>query len=90
MKLRIAIWAGAGALVVVFWSLYISATVPPVRGTMLTLGYLTCPITLARHYPLSFYFVVLVNAATYGLAGVILEAMRGYFQQSRAALRHSS
>ncbi len=90
MKLRIAIWAGAGALVVVFWRLYISDTVPAVRGTMLTLAYLTCPVTLARHYPLSFYFVLLVNAATYGLAGAVFEAMRAYFQQSRAALRHSS
>jgi hypothetical protein len=50
MKLRIAIWAGAGALVVVFWTLYISATVPSSHGTMWTLAYSTCPIALARDF----------------------------------------
>ncbi len=75
MKLRIAIWAGLGALVVVLWSLYISATPVP-SGVMWTLAYLTCPIALARHYALSFYFVLLVNAGTYALAGTIVETMR--------------
>ena len=32
MKLRIAIWSGVGALVVVFWTLYISATSPTPLG----------------------------------------------------------
>lgn len=85
MKLRIAIWAGAGALVVVFWTLYISATGPSAHGTMWTLAYLTCPIALARQYALSFYVVLLVNAATYALVGAVVEAMRGHFQQSHVA-----
>ena len=90
MKLRIAIWAGAGALVVVFWTLYISATAPAARGTMWTLVYLTCPIALAHHYALSFYLVLLANVATYALVGAVVEAMRGHFQQTRVALRHSN
>ena len=44
---------------------------------------LTCPIALARHYALSFYFVLLVNAATYALAGTIVETMRRYHKQAR-------
>ena len=76
MKLRIAIWSGVGALVVVFWTLCLSATSPTPFGTMWTLVYLTCPIALARHYALSFYAVLLVNAATYALAGSVVEAMR--------------
>jgi hypothetical protein len=89
MKLRIAIWAGAGALVVVFWALYISAAAPAARGPLWTLVCLTCPICLARHYALNFYVVLLANAATYALAGTVVEGMRGHFQQTRVALRHS-
>jgi len=88
MKLRIAIWAAVGALVVVFWTLYISATAPGARGTVWTLVYVTCPIALARQYALSFYLVLLANAATYALVGAVVEWMRGHFEQTRVALRH--
>ena len=43
MKLRIAIWSGVGAIVVVFWTHYISATSPTPLGIVWTLAYLTCP-----------------------------------------------
>lgn len=76
MKLRIAIWSGVGALVVVFWTLYISATSPTPLGIVRTLAYLTCPISLAGHYTLSFYFVLFMNAATYALVGMVVETMR--------------
>ena len=84
MKLRIAIWAGVGALVVVLWTFYISATSPPPLGAVRTLAYLTCPIALAHHYALSFYFVLLVNAATYALAGTVVETMRRHYKQTRS------
>jgi hypothetical protein len=80
MKSRIAIWTGAGALVVVFWTLYLSAPSPTSPGIVWTLVDLTCPIALARHYALSFYVVLLVNAATYALAGIILETIRRQYQ----------
>jgi len=80
MKLRIAIWADVGALVVVLWALYISATSPTPLGNLWALVYLTCPIALARHYALSFYFVLLINAATYALAGTVIETMRRRYQ----------
>ena len=76
MKLRIAIWTGLGALVVVLWAVYISGT--PTATIPWTMVYLTCPIALARHYALSFYFVLLVNAATYALVGRIVETVRGH------------
>ena len=76
MKLRIAIWSGVGALVVVFWTLYISATSPTPLGFVWTLAYLTCPIALARHYAVSFYSILLMNAATYALVGLVVETMR--------------
>ncbi len=80
MKLRIAIWTSVGALVVVFWTLYISATLPAPLGTLWALAYLTCPVALARHYPLSFYFVLLANAATYALVGTGVETMRRHYK----------
>jgi hypothetical protein len=74
MKLRIAIWAGVGALVVVLWAVYVSGT--PTASVPWTIVYLTCPIAVARHYALSFYLVLLVNAATYALVGRIVEIIR--------------
>jgi hypothetical protein len=82
MKLRIAIWTGVGALVVVLWRIYISATLSNPLGTGglgRALIYLTCPIAIAGQHPQSFYFVLIANAATYALAGVVVEATRRYY-----------
>ncbi len=83
MKLRIAIWTGVGALLVVLWTLYISATSSTPPGIVWTLIYLTCPIALARHYALGFYLVLLVNATTYALVGTVVETMRRHYKQAR-------
>ena len=98
MKFRIAIWASVGALVVALWTLYISATSPAPLGAAWTfplkaylppfaslrgVAYLTCPIALIHHYALSFYVVLLVNAATYALVGTVVETMRGHYKQNR-------
>ena len=80
MKSRIAVWATAGALVVIVWTIYISAThANPLAagGIGQVLAYLTCPIAIAIHHqPQSFYLVLLANAATYALAGLIVETTR--------------
>jgi hypothetical protein len=81
MKSRIVIWATLGALVVVFWRVYISATLSNPLGTGgvgRALVYLTCPIAIASQHPQSFYFVLIANAATYALAGVLVETTRRY------------
>ncbi|HTW66911.1 MAG TPA: hypothetical protein VME17_19965 [Bryobacteraceae bacterium] len=80
MKRRISIWTGVGVLVVVLWTLYISATKPTPLGSLWTLVDLTCPIALARHYALSFYFVLLANAATYALVGTAAEVIRRHYK----------
>ena len=80
MKFRIAIWAGAGALVVVLWNLYFSATSPTPLGAVWTLAYLTCPIALAHHYAVNFYSVLLINAATYALVGSVVETTRRQYK----------
>jgi len=84
MKLRIAIWSVLGALVVVVWRVYISAT----RSNPLGVGgfgrafvHLTCPISIASPpHPQTFYFVLVVNAVTYALIGVVVETTRRYYK----------
>ena len=79
MKCRLAIWGSLGAFVVIAWTLYINA-ISPIQITSnavaWTLACLTCPIALAHRYPLSIYFVLLANAATYALIGLLVEAIR--------------
>jgi hypothetical protein len=86
---RIVLWAIAGALVAVFWAIYIQATYTNLlgRGGMgWALICITCPIALARHYPMTFYMVLMVNAATYGSVGVLVETARRYSRAKTQAL----
>jgi hypothetical protein len=80
MKYRIAIWATAGFLVAAFWAIYAFATFPDTNERMRNVWALitvTCPVAIAgKHFPLSMYLVFVANAATYALAGVIVEAAR--------------
>ena len=80
MKYRIAIWAGVGLLVAAGWALYALAGTPPALGLgdpLLPLVRLTCPIAIiGSAYPVSLYSVLLANAATYALAGLIVETFR--------------
>ena len=82
MKYRIAMWASTGLLVVGCWNLYALATFPlPMNSEPIvwTLVRLTCPIAFASfhfNFPVSIYWVLLANAATYALVGLIVEALR--------------
>ena len=76
MKHRIGIWAIAGFLVAGCWALYAFATAMTPTDRIVTLVQLTCPITLLGFYPLSLYLVLLANAATYALIGLIVETLR--------------
>jgi len=85
MKSRIAIWTILGALVVLVWRVYISATLSNPLGTGglgRVLVYLTCPIAIASRHARGFYLVLIANAATYALAGVVVETMRRYIRSS--------
>ena len=83
MKLRIAIWAMAGALVVAFWSLYfvVYRIYPGRLEVPWALVDLTMPIALLRHYAMSMYFALLVNAVTYALVGMFVEVLRRLHKQ---------
>jgi hypothetical protein len=78
MKYRIALWASAGFLVAGFWALYFAGAGKnnPIEPMVHILTCLTCPVALFSSYPLSLYSVLLANAATYALVGLIVETMR--------------
>jgi hypothetical protein len=83
MKTRIAIWAVTGALVVAFWSIYFMTFHQNLLGEGgggRAIVCLTCPIALEAHHPMSLYFVLVVNAATYGLAGFVVETIRRHYR----------
>jgi hypothetical protein len=79
MKSRVAIWASAGTLVAAFWAIYVVSTrtnTLATPGVLSTLADLTCPIVLLRHHAVSLGFVLLANASTYALVGIIVEALK--------------
>src|SRR5450631_1655644 len=82
-KTRIATWTIVGFLVAGCWVIYtfvtppeslmVSLREPVVRAAL----YLSCPVSYAgRYYPIKFWWVLLINAATYAVAGLILEVFR--------------
>ena len=81
MKYRIAVWASAGFLVTACWALYFAMRSKdnPIGPIVYTLGSLTQPVVLIGshfHFGMSLYLVILANAATYALVGLIVETLR--------------
>ena len=80
MKVRIALWTFAGLLVAGGWWLYAIATAPtPIDSSLWTLARYSCPVVLAGfyfHFGVSIYWVLITNAASYGLLGLIVETLR--------------
>ncbi|HXZ79805.1 MAG TPA: hypothetical protein VEG30_07745, partial [Terriglobales bacterium] len=61
------------------WGLYFALANKdnPIPTIVNTLSRVTCPIAIAgMHVPISLYWVLLVNAATYALVGLVVEALR--------------
>lgn len=80
MKRRVVLWATAGLLVGIAWVVYAFLTAPDYEVSLSvldrviqTLAYITCPIIPVG---VRFYWVPLVNAATYALAGFLFESIR--------------
>jgi len=80
MKYRIALWASAGFLVAGCWALYAFATFPSTSERMREawpLISVTCPVAIAgMRFPVSLFWVLIANAATYALVGLIVETLR--------------
>ena len=83
MKQRILIWASVGFLVACCWIIYTFVTPPDSLGASLrtpiveTLAFTSCPISIAgRYFPLRFWWIPPINAATYAAIGLIVETLR--------------
>ena len=86
MKYRIAMWASAGLLVAGGWGLYFARVSKdiPVATIVYTLARVTCPVAIAgEHFPLSLYWVLVGNVATYALVGLIVETLRRQLNHSK-------
>jgi hypothetical protein len=70
-----------GFLVAGGWGVYFALANKdnPINPIVNTLSRVTCPAGMASlhfHFPISVYWVLIVNAATYALVGVIVETLR--------------
>jgi hypothetical protein len=86
MKCRIAMWASAGFLVAGFWAIFAFVTFPSTNERMRdvwTLVCLTCPVAIAKHYPISLYEVLVANAVTYAMIGLIVETLRNQLHRAK-------
>ena len=86
MKYRIAMWASAGFLVAGYWAVYAFATMPNMlfaKPEIMILVRLTCPIALLSRYPLRLSWVLLANAATYALVGLLMESVRQHLSHAK-------
>ncbi len=78
MKFRIVLWAIAGFSIAAFWALLLLATAPVQATPILWAAVrVTCPIAIAgTRAHIHLFWVLVANAATYALAGVIVEELR--------------
>jgi hypothetical protein len=82
MKTRIAVWAGAGFLAAGFWGLYFATAdkSKPIGPLVDALSRLTQPIAAVVasyvHSPVGLHSFLWMNAATYALIGLTVEALR--------------
>ena len=84
MTRRIALWSLVGFIVACGWVAFTKSLEP---ATLLQLEHgryfwtvadITTPVALLRHYPIKYYWVVLLNALTYALVGFTIELVRLY------------
>lgn len=88
MRTRIAVWTLAGACVACGWSVYAFATAPDVEvplglteRVVQAIAYISCPfVALGAR----FYWLILLNAATYAVVGLVIESLHRH----RAKPRH--
>ena len=84
MTRRIALWCFVGFIVACGW---VALTMSLEPATLLRLEHgryfwlvaeITAPVALLGHYPLKYYWVVLLNALTYALVGCAFELVCRY------------
>ena len=87
LLIRIAMWASAGFLVSAGWGFYFASTNKgiPIESAIYILARFTQPTAAAFLYlnpnsPHGVNWVVLANAATYTLLGLMVETVRQYYR----------
>ena len=89
MKYRIAVWALAGFVIAAFWAIYLFPSLNmTISREILMAARLTCPISLVgEHYHrgVSLVWVLISNAAIYGLIGLSLEQVRRLVPSAKPA-----
>jgi hypothetical protein len=86
MKRRLALWSLAGFIVACGWTLFVTAAARPIafgRALWIIIE-ITAPASLLRHFPLKYYWFILLNALVYSLVGLGTELLR------RSTVRHLS
>ena len=84
MLYRIAYRAIVGFLVAGWWALYFAFEKAPDSPVVYFLVRLLCPIAIAGSYfAIKLYWVLLVNAATYALVGLIADTLHRFFHHSK-------
>ena len=86
MRLRLTLWSFGGLIVSSGWVL-IFANLPKryvISHALLNVIDITAPAALLGHFPLKYYWFILLNTLTYFLVGVMFEVWR------RSFIGHSS
>lgn len=86
MKCRIALWASAGFLVAGGWVIYFAGISRDnrIEPIVSRLACVTCPIAVAgSRYPISLYWALVANVATYALVGLTVETVRRQFHHPK-------
>ena len=100
MLRRIGLWALCGALVALLWAAtfyFLGPSFGRYPSQFAILEYLSHSILvslsipigfLGRHWPMSWYFTVAVNAVTYAIIGSLAELTRAAFRTGHLRLGH--
>ncbi len=78
MKRRLALWSLAGFIVACGWTLFVMAKAKPIAfgRELWAIIEITAPASLLRHFPLKYYWFILLNAFIYLLVGLGIELLR--------------
>lgn len=100
MLRRIGLWAGCGLAVALAWVLifyFLGPANGQYQSQFAVLQYLShsavlavsCPLVLlGRHWAITWYWSLLINALTYAMAGIVIELILLTFRGRFARLRH--
>jgi len=90
MTRRIEMWGIVGFIVAACWVLFSLATPISEQPLLWLLARITCPIvpvSMALHFGVKWYWVIVSNVVAYGLLGLMVEALRHSRSELHSARR---